>query len=90
MEAAFNAKYLSRVDKFLKRELKYGYTRSVSTMSEFIHSSDRKLWDSIVSNPGHYVYDPLPQQRQLTVGGFFGIEVIISYYHVLSVVITTL
>ena len=36
---------------------------SFFTMRDHIYSRDRKLWDTIVSDPGHVLYDLLPPQR---------------------------
>ena len=61
--AAFNAKYLSRIDKFNKRAYKYGYTSNLITINDKIKERDRKLWDSIVDDRNHILYDLLPPQR---------------------------
>ena len=61
--AVFNAKYLSRIDKFNKRAYRYGYTSNLITINDKIKERDRKLWDSIVDDRNHILYDLLPPQR---------------------------
>ena len=61
--AAFNAKYLGRIDRFNKRAYKYGYTSNLITINDKIKERDRKLWDSIVDDRNHILYDFLPPQR---------------------------
>ena len=39
--------------KFNKRAFRYGYTGSFLTMSDHIYSRDIKLWNTMVSDPGH-------------------------------------
>ena len=63
MGAAFNAKYLSRIDKFNKRACTYGYTSNLITINDKIKKRDRKLWDSIVDDRNHILRDLLPPQR---------------------------
>ena len=60
---AFNAKYLSRIDKFNKKAYKYRYTSNLITINDKIKERDRKLWDSIVDDQNHILYDLLPPQR---------------------------
>ena len=55
--AVFNAKYLSRIDKFKKRAYRYGYTSNVITINDKIRERDRKLWDSIVDDRNHILHD---------------------------------
>ena len=62
-EAAFNAKYLSRIVKFNKRAYKYAYTSNLITINDKIKERDRKLWDSIVDDRNHILHDLLPPQR---------------------------
>ena len=63
--AAFNARQHRRIDKFnILAFNKYRFSGSLSTMSDLIYCRDRKLWDTIVSDPRHVLYDLVPQQRQ--------------------------
>ena len=46
----FQSKYLSRIDKFFKRAVRYGYTTKVLTINNIINDRDMKLWKSITGN----------------------------------------
>ena len=76
--AAFNAKYLSRIDKFNKRAYKYGYTSNLITINDKIKERDRKLWGSTADDWNHILQDLLPPQRQKWVTEEVG-GIILSY-----------
>ena len=61
--AAFNAMYFSRIDKFTKKTYKYGYTSNLITINDKIKERDRKVWDSMVDDRNHILYDLHPPQR---------------------------
>ena len=60
---AFQSKYLSRIDNFFKRAVRYGYTTKALTINDIINDRDMKLWKSITDNSNHCLYDLLPPQR---------------------------
>ena len=60
---AFQSKYLSRIDKFFKRAVRYGYTTKVLTINNIINDRDMKLWKSITDNSNHCLFDLLPPER---------------------------
>ena len=57
---AYVGKYLSKIDKFCKREWKYGYTRE---RSDVIQISDKQLWKKITATDTHCLTDLLPKKR---------------------------
>ena len=60
---ASQSKYLSRIDKFFKRAVRYGYTTKVLTINNIINDRDMKLWKSITDNSNHCLFDLLPPER---------------------------
>ena len=60
---AFQSKYLSRIDKFFKRAVRYGYTTKVLTINNIINDRVMKLWKSITDNSNHCLFDLLPPER---------------------------
>lgn len=60
---AHESKYLSRIDKFLKRAARFGYTTRSISINDVIKDRDMKLWKSIIINPNHCLYELLPPER---------------------------
>ena len=54
---AFYNKYLSRIDKFLYRAFKLGYTKVCYSFLNILSEKDRQLWEKIKSpdNPLHHL-----------------------------------
>ena len=44
------SKYLSQIDRFCKRALRYGYTRKYTPITDVIAIKDRLLWDKITAD----------------------------------------
>lgn len=66
---AYENKYLTRIDKFLKRAARLGYTTRSVSIKDVIKDRDMKLWKSIIINPNHCLYDLLPPNRTRTLRG---------------------
>ena len=49
---AYDWKYLSQIDKFIKRAAKYGYTNKRPSIAELIRTKDSKLWSKVTA-PNH-------------------------------------
>ena len=62
--SALQKKYLERIDKFFKRAYRYGYVLKEYKMSELIETRDRVLFNRILDNPEHILYELLPEKRQ--------------------------
>ena len=60
MFGAFYNKYLSRIDKFLNRAFKLGYTKVCYSVLNILSEKDRQLWEKIKSpdNPLHHLLPP--------------------------------
>ena len=57
------SKYLSQIDRFCKRALRYGYTSKYTPITDVITIKDRLLWDKITADKAHPLYELLPPQR---------------------------
>jgi hypothetical protein len=62
--SAFEKKYLERIDKFLRRAYRYGYTTKSVQIIDVIKEGDMSLFGKICSNPDHPLYELLPPKRQ--------------------------
>ena len=62
--AAYQGKYLDRIDKFFKRAFRFGYTNNLYVMAEVIRNRDCKLWNTITDTPCHPLYQLLPPKKQ--------------------------
>jgi hypothetical protein len=62
--SALQKKYLECIDKFFKRAYQYGYVLKEYKMSELIETRDRILFNRILDNPEHILYELLPEKRQ--------------------------
>ena len=69
--AAYQGKYLDRIDKFFKRAFRFGYTNNLYAIAEVIRNRDCKLWNSITDTRSHPLYQLLrpKKQRFLRNGG---------------------
>ena len=47
------SKYLSQINRFCKRALRYGYTSKYTPVTDVITIKDRLLWDKITSDSTH-------------------------------------
>ena len=56
-------KYLSHIDKFCKRALRYGYTSKYTLIMDAIRMKDRLLWEDITSDSANPLHELLPAQR---------------------------
>jgi hypothetical protein len=54
--AAHKGKYLDRVEKFLKRACRYGYTSKNYVLFDIIRERDRKLWNVISEGTTHSLH----------------------------------
>ena len=61
--SAHYSKYLSHIDKFCKRALRYGYTSKYTPIMDVIKMKDRLLWDEIISDSTNPLHELLPVQR---------------------------
>ena len=61
--SAHYSKYLSNIDKFCKRALRYGYTSKYTPIMDVIRMKDRLLWDEITSDSANPLHALLPAQR---------------------------
>ena len=59
------SKYLSQVDKLLKRAYKYGYLMYQVSIVDILNNKDRDLWEKITTDPNHALQVLLPPSRQL-------------------------
>ena len=62
--AAYQGKYLDRIDKFFKRAFRFGYTNNLYAIAEVIRNRDCKLWNTITDTPSHPLYQLLPPKKQ--------------------------
>ena len=62
--AAYQGKYLDRIDKFFKRAFIFGYTYNLYAIAEVIRNRDCKLWNTITDTPSHPLYQLLPPKKQ--------------------------
>ena len=58
-------KYLSQVDKLLKRAYKYGSLMYQVSIVDILNNKDRDLWEKITKDPNHALQVLLPPSRQL-------------------------
>lgn len=61
--SAHYSKYLSHIDKFCKRALRYGYTSKYTPITDVIRMKDRLLWEEITSDSANPLHELLPAQR---------------------------
>ena len=61
--SASQGKYLDRIDIFVRRLYRFGFTDKVILISEVIKNRDRDLLNSIISDTDHVLYDMFPHKR---------------------------
>ena len=59
---AYDSKYLSQIDRFCKRALKYGYTAKFTPIADLIRERHLKLWNKVTTY-NHCLNDRLPIKR---------------------------
>ena len=62
--AAYQGKYLDRIDRFSKRAFRFGYTNNLYVIAEVIRNRDCKLWNTNIDTPSHPFYQLLPPKKQ--------------------------
>jgi hypothetical protein len=58
------AKYIDKFNKFLNRAFRYGYTQNKYSMTKMIEERDRLLFNKVMHNPEHCLYELLTEKRQ--------------------------
>ena len=62
--SALQIKYLERIDRFFRRaHRRYGYTSKIIKMSCLIEDRNRILFEKIINDPEHVLYELLPPKR---------------------------
>ena len=61
--SAYQRKYLDRIDPFFRRAYRFGYTNKIILISDIITSRDSDLFNRIISDAGHVLYNLLPPKR---------------------------
>ena len=61
--SVFQGKYLDRIDTFIRRAYRFGYTDKIILISDVIKNRDSNLFNRIASDTGHALYDLLPPKR---------------------------
>ena len=62
---AHQDKYIAQIDKVCRHALRYGYTSKYTPMTSYIVLRDGQLWNNIITDAAHPLYDLLPPQRSL-------------------------
>ena len=57
-------KYLSKIDKFQKRAVRFGFLKEVSPVLSLLEASDNKFWKSITTSTEGPLVDRLPPVKQ--------------------------
>ena len=60
---AFQSKYLDRIDTFVRRAYRFGYTSKFILMSDVFKTRDNDLFNRITSDTGQVLYTLLPPKR---------------------------
>ena len=60
---ASQGKYLDRVDIFVRRPCRFGFTDKIILISEVIKNRDRNLLNRIINDTDHVLYDMFPHKR---------------------------
>ena len=61
--SAYQGKYLDRIDTFFRRAYRFGYTNTITLISDVIKNRDSDLFNRITSDTGHVLYDLLPPKH---------------------------
>jgi hypothetical protein len=59
--------YLQRIDKFLRRAYRFGYTLKEYKISQLVEEKDKALFAKIVEDPDHALHNLLPEKRSRTL-----------------------
>jgi hypothetical protein len=62
--SALQAKYIDKFNKFLNRAFRYGYTQNKYSMAKMIEERDLLLFNKVMHNPEHCLYELLPEERR--------------------------
>jgi hypothetical protein len=57
---------INKIDAFLARAHRFGYTLTSTTISDMLHDSDNVLFQS-VKNPNHCIHSLLPPVRDVSM-----------------------
>ena len=60
---AYDSKYLSQIDRFSKRAVKYGYTAKSFPITDLLSRRDLELWKKVTTD-NHSLNDLLPMKRR--------------------------
>ena len=60
---AYDTKYMSQIERFCKRAVRYGYTSNFSPIAELTSGKDRALWEKITTSTAHPLQDLLPPKK---------------------------
>ena len=60
---AYDSKYLSQIDRFSKRAVKYGYTAKSFPITDLLSQRDLELWKKVTTD-NHSLNDLLPMKRR--------------------------
>ena len=66
--AAFQGEYLDRIDSFIRRGYRFGYTNKFFFKSDVIKNRERDLFNRITSDSGHVLFNLLPPKRNRALG----------------------
>ena len=55
--------YLSKIDKFQKRAVRFGFLKEVSPVLSLLEASDNKLWKSLTTSTEGPLVDLLPPSK---------------------------
>lgn len=61
--AAYQRKYLDRIDRFLKRTHRFGFVTKKTTILDLIKDRDSKLFKNVIRDD-HILHDLLPPKRK--------------------------
>ena len=59
---ASHSKYISKIDKFINRAHRNGYTKNRSDFKKLIIDRDMRLWTKITKDTSNALYNPLPNK----------------------------
>ena len=65
--AAYQGKYLDRIDRFFKRAFRFGYTNNLYVIADVIRHRDCKLWNTIIDTPSHPLHQLLTPKKKRNV-----------------------
>ena len=62
-------KYLSQIDRLLRRAFRFGYIQHESSIQQVIKDRDVRLWKSIMGTSSHPLEDLLPSRKNRALRG---------------------